>query len=135
MQEEFLDVVAEERARGATVLISSHSLAEVERVCTRVGIVREGRLVAVERMSDLVGKSYRHVSLLFARRVPATEFSAIDGVSNVTCEGNKISFRASGGPDAIVKQAAQHELVDLQLTHPSLEELFLCYYTHEGVVA
>ena len=57
MQEEFLALVAEERERGGTVFLSSHELDEVERVCDRVGIVRDGRLIAVERVADLLGKA------------------------------------------------------------------------------
>ena len=59
MQEEFLALVAEERERGATVLLSSHELDEVERVCDRVGIVRAGKLIAVERVADLLAKAQR----------------------------------------------------------------------------
>ena len=128
MQEEFLAVVAEERERGCTVFLSSHDLDEVERVCDRVGIIRQGRLVAVERMSDLTGRAFRHVSLEFDSPVAAEEFASIPGVSGLERAGNRISFRAQGELDAVVKAAARHTLVDIELTHPSLEEIFLTFY-------
>jgi ABC-2 type transport system ATP-binding protein len=128
IQEEFLEVVAEERERGCTVFLSSHDLDEVERVCDRVGIIRQGRLIAVERMSDLMTRAFRHVSLEFAEHVAAAEFASIPGVSGLEQAGNRISFRAQGDLDAVVKTAARHTLVDIELTHPSLEEIFLTFY-------
>ena len=76
MQEAFLTFVAEERERGRTVFLSSHELDEVERVCDRVGIIRDGRLVAVEDVADITGRAYRHVTLEFAERVDPTSSAA-----------------------------------------------------------
>jgi ABC-2 type transport system ATP-binding protein len=69
MQEEFLALVTELRERGKTVLLSSHDLDEAERVCDRVGLIRDGRLITVERVADMVGRSYRHVALTFSEPV------------------------------------------------------------------
>jgi ABC-2 type transport system ATP-binding protein len=100
MQEEFMALVAEERERGCTVLLSSHELDEVERVCDRVGIVREGRLIAVERLADLLGKTQRRnlVEVEFAEPVELEDVRAIPGV------------------------------VDARFAHATLEEIFLTYY-------
>ena len=65
MQEEFLALVREERERGCAVSLSSHELDEVERVCDRVGIIRGGRLIAVERVADLLGRAQRRASVEF----------------------------------------------------------------------
>jgi ABC-2 type transport system ATP-binding protein len=133
MQEEFLEVVTEERDRGCTVFLSSHDLDEVERVCDRVGIIREGRLIAVESMADLTERAYRHVSLEFADPVDPYEFASIPGVTQLQASGRRISFRALRDLDAVVKTAARHTLTDIELTHPSLEEIFLSFYgQHEG---
>jgi ABC-2 type transport system ATP-binding protein len=129
MQEEFLALVTELRERGKTVLLSSHDLDEAERVCDRVGLIRDGRLITVERVADMVGKSYRHVALAFSEPVDATEFAALPGVSDVASEDGQITFKATGDLDPIVKTAARHAVRDLQLTHPTLEEVFLTYYT------
>jgi ABC-2 type transport system ATP-binding protein len=128
MQEEFLAFVAEERDRGATVFVSSHELDEIERACDRVAIIREGSLVAVDDVAALIGRSFRRVTLEFAEPVDASEFSRIEGVSELEQAGNRISFKASGELDAVVKAAARHTVTDIELIHPTLEEVVLTYY-------
>ena len=129
MQEQFMAVVGEQRARGATVLLSSHDLDEVERVCDRVGIIRDGRLVAVERVADLVGKSYRRVSLAFAEPVDAADFARQPGVGDVAARDGRIEFVVAGDLDPVIKAAARHSVRDIQVAHPTLEEVFLTYYS------
>jgi ABC-2 type transport system ATP-binding protein len=129
MQEQFLALVSELRERGKTVLLSSHDLDEAERVCDRVGLIRDGRLITVERVADMVGRSYRHVALAFAEPVDPAEFAALPGVSDVASQDGQITFKAAGDLDPIVKAAARHAVRDMQLTHPTLEEVFLTYYT------
>jgi ABC-2 type transport system ATP-binding protein len=132
MQEEFLAFVAEERERGHTVFLSSHELDEVERACDRVGIIRAGRLIAVERVSDLTQRSYRHVTLEFAGAIDAGEFRRLPGVIDLDHTGARLSFKATGPLDAVIKQAARHTVTDIELTHPTLEEVFLTYYGGEA---
>lgn len=128
MQEEFLALVAEERERGCTVFISSHELDEVERVCDRVGIVRGGRLIAVERISELLGKARRKVSFKLAGPADVEELRTLAGVSDLEVSGSQVSFRIAGDLDAMIKTIARHHVSDLELTHPTLEEVFLTYY-------
>jgi len=133
MQEEFLTFVAEERSRGRTVFLSSHELDEVQRVCDRVGIIREGRLVTVEDVDELIGRSYRHVTLEFAAPVDPREFERLPGVSDLQrADGQRISFTAEGDIDAVIKAAARHTVTDLELNRPTLEEVFLTYYGRNG---
>jgi ABC-2 type transport system ATP-binding protein len=128
MQEEFLALVREQRQNGGTVFLSSHDLDEVQRVCDRVGIIREGRLTAVERVSDLLEQSYRRVRVEFAEPVDEQEFARLPGVQSVEPDGQVVTFTVSGGLDAVVKQAARHEVVDLEVGHPNLEEIFVAMY-------
>ena len=128
MQEEFLAVVTEHRDRGGTVFLSSHDLGEVERVCDRVAIIREGRLAAVERVTDLRGRSYHHVSIEFDSPADGTEFRRINGVSQLQVDGSRVSFKVSGPLDPVVKAAARHTVLDMELTEPTLEEVFLTFY-------
>ncbi|MGA8745984.1 MAG: ABC transporter ATP-binding protein [Solirubrobacterales bacterium] len=128
MQEEFLALVREERQRGCAVFLSSHELDEVERVCDRVGIVRDGKLVAVERVADLLGKTPRRVSVEFAEAIDAAELSACPGVSALEAKGRRISFRLSGELDPVIKAISRHPVSDLELARPTLEEVFLSYY-------
>ena len=129
MQEEFLAVLSEHRERGGTVFLSSHDLDEVERICDRVGIIREGRLVAVEDVAEMRGRSYHRVTIEFADPVGAAAFSRIPGVSDLRADGPRVSFRVTGDLDAIVKEAARHRVVDMELVEPTLEEMFLTYYS------
>ena len=133
MQEEFLTFVAEERERGGSVFLSSHELDEVERACDRVGIIRDGRLVAVEHVAAITARAYRHVTLEFAEPVDPDEFRRLPGVSGLERTNGRMSFRATGDLDQVVKAAARHTVTDIELSHPTLEEVFLTYYGGEAV--
>ena len=128
MQEEFLALLREQHDAGRTIFLSSHDLDEVQRVCDRVGIIREGRLISVERVADLIEQSYRRVRVEFAQPVDPQEFAAIDGVESVELDGRVLTFTVVGALDSVVKHAAGHEVVDLEVGHPSLEEIFIAMY-------
>ena len=130
MQEEFMRVVVEQQQRGATVFLSSHDLDEVERVCDRVGIIRDGQLVAVEEVAAMRSRAWRTVVVRFAGPVNAGEFNHLPGVRDAQAEGNTLSFRALDGFDQTIKALARHEVVDVEITRPTLEELFLSYYSN-----
>ncbi len=132
VQEEFLDIIEEVRDEGRTVFFSSHNLAEVERVCDRVGIIRGGKLVAVETTETLVDKSFRHVVLAFAEDVDPKPFEELSGVEDLRSEGPRISFTLYDDLDEMVKLASVHELVNMEYERPSLEEVFLTYYEREN---
>ena len=132
VQEEFLDIIEEVKAEGRTVFFSSHNLAEVERVCDRVGIIRSGRLVAVETTETLIDKSFRHVVLTFAEDVDPKPFEDLSGIRDLKGDGNRISFTLYDDLDEMVKLAARHSLVNMEYERPSLEEVFLTYYQQEN---
>jgi ABC-2 type transport system ATP-binding protein len=128
MQEEFMELVAEERERGCTVVLSSHELDEVERVCDRVGIVRSGKLIAVEQIAELLGKARRTVTLELAEPGKVEDLRALPNITDLQVLDGKVSFKVSGDLDAAIKAIAHHHIVDMELTHPTLEEVFLTYY-------
>jgi ABC-2 type transport system ATP-binding protein len=132
MQEEFLGFVAEERDRGHTVFLSSHELDEVQRACDRVAIIRDGRLVAVESVEEVTGRSYRHVAIEFAGPVDPGEFRRIAGVSDLARSGSRLTFKLTGDVDPVIKTAARHTVTELELSRPTLEEIFLTYYGGNG---
>ncbi len=113
------------------MFVSSHELDEVERVCDRVGIVRGGRLVAVERMDDLLGKARRLVSVRFADQAALERLAAVPGVSDLQVEDGRASFSVAGDLDPMVKALASHHVLDMEVVHPSLEQVFLGYYQEE----
>ncbi|HEX5712975.1 MAG TPA: ABC transporter ATP-binding protein [Solirubrobacterales bacterium] len=132
MQEEFLALVGEERERGCTVFVSSHDLDEVQRICDRVGMVREGRLIAVERMADLLGKAQRKVSVRLADPASLEDLRALPEVSELSVLDGRASFEVAGDFDHVMKALAAHHVTDIEAVHPSLEEVFLGYYREEG---
>jgi ABC-type multidrug transport system ATPase subunit len=95
MQEEFLAFVAEERARGHTVFLSSHELDEVQPACDRVAIIRDGELVAVEDVHEITGRTYRHVTLEFADHVDPGELRRLNGVSDLRAQGKRRATRSA----------------------------------------
>jgi len=102
VQEEFLEIVDDVRAEGRTVFFSSHFLSEVERVCDRVGIIRDGQLVTVEPTRELVNKAFRHVTLTFDEPVDPGPFRALPGVRDLKADGARISFALHEAPDGLV---------------------------------
>ncbi|MFB9680394.1 ABC transporter ATP-binding protein [Streptosporangium vulgare] len=129
VQQEFLAMVREVRASGRTVLMSSHVLAEVEDVSDRVGIVRGGRLVAVEDISALREKAVRQVEFHFDAPVPREAFENLPGVRELRVEGAGLRCTIDGRPDALIKAAARFTVVHMVSAEPDLEEIFLTYYS------
>ncbi|MEU9890090.1 ABC transporter ATP-binding protein [Sphaerisporangium sp. NPDC051011] len=131
VQQEFLTMVREARAAGGTVLMSSHVLAEVEHVSDRVGIVRAGRLVAVEDVVALREKAVRRVEFHFDAPVPEEAFRDLPGVRDLKVEGASVSCTIDGRPDALIKAAARFTVVHMVSAEPDLEEIFLTYYSED----
>jgi ABC-2 type transport system ATP-binding protein len=132
VQQEFHRLIEEVRSEGRTVFLSSHVMPEVERLCDRVAIIREGRLVAVEDVGDLKAHAVRTISIHFARPVPAPAFDRLPGVREVLAQGDVLHVTVAGPVDAVVKQAACHDVVDLESHEPSLEDIFLTFYGEGG---
>jgi len=128
VQQTFYALIAEVRAAGRTVLLSSHVLPEVERVCDRVGILRDGRLVAVERIVDLRARAMRHLEIEFCRDVPPEAFTAVAGVRDLSVSSNLLRCTVIGSMDAVMKAANRFEIRVVTSSEPSLEEVFLAYY-------
>ena len=132
MQREFYALLKEEQSRGKTVLISSHILPEVERVCDRVGMVREGHLVAVEEIADLKHKKVRRMYITFAQEVPL-ENLVLKGVEVLHHEGRQVQLAIYHADlDAIIKHLAQFPIEDLEFPEATLEDTFLRYYGGEA---
>ena len=128
VQQEFYAVIREAKAEGRTVFLSSHILSEVERTCDRVAIIRDGRLVRVDRTSALRDLAHHTVELRFAGPVPTADFDALPGVSDLAVDDHVLRMRVSGDITPIVRAAARHELSDFVSREPSLEETFLAEY-------
>jgi ABC-2 type transport system ATP-binding protein len=134
-QQEFERMVKEVRDDGRTVFLSSHILSEVEQTCTRVGIIREGRLVRVGGVTELKDIKRYEVTITFVQPVAAEAFKTLEGVEQVEtlADGRTLRLVVSGALDAVVKAAAQHAVIAMTSHEPSLEDIFLRYYEGDGL--
>ncbi|SCP95777.1 ABC transporter ATP-binding protein [Anaerobium acetethylicum] len=131
MQQTFFELIREENKRGAAVLMSSHILGEVQRLCDRVAIIKEGRIIKVEKISTLKENSVRRFKFEVESSIPEDYF-AMEGVDGLKVAGNVHSFIYRGDVNRIIKKLSAVELVNLWAEEPDLEEIFLHYYS-EGV--
>jgi ABC-2 type transport system ATP-binding protein len=130
MQQTFFDIVEDLRRRGRTVFMSSHALSEVERLCDRVGIVREGELVAVERVETLRARRVRQMEVTFAGE-PPLDGAKLPGVMDIAQDGRVWRLRVQGNVTPLVRELAKFELEDLVFEQARLEDVFLAYYQSE----
>jgi ABC-2 type transport system ATP-binding protein len=135
VQQEFQEVLRETRNEGRTVFLSSHTLAEVERVTDRIGIIREGRLIVVERLSDLKARAIRHLEFEFDRPVPDGLFDGLAGVRDVRVSGHVVNVAVEGAVDPVVRAAIALPIVNVSSVEADLDEIFLAYYRGNGVPA
>jgi ABC-2 type transport system ATP-binding protein len=136
VQLEFEHLCEEARDEGRTVFISSHQLPEVEHLCDRVGIIREGRLLAVETIAALKARALRRLEIDFGVPVAAEAFADLSGIRDLTIHDNMLRCSVMGSLDALVKTAARYEVVNVRSVETSLEEIFLAYYgSGDGTVA
>jgi len=133
-QQEFDGMVREARDEGRTVFLSSHVLSEVEKTCTRVGIIREGRLVKVGGVHDLRDIKRYEITITFAEPVPVEAFAQLEGVTDVErlSDGRAVRLAMQGSADAVIKAAARYPVISLTSYEPSLEDVFLRYYERDG---
>jgi ABC-2 type transport system ATP-binding protein len=135
VQQSFYALVREAKAEGRTIFLSSHILSEVERTCDRVAIIRDGRLVRVDRVEALRDLAHHEVELRFSGPVPRTAFEQLPGVSEVVATDHVLRMRVSGAITPVVRAAAGYELLDFVSREPSLEETFLAQYGEAAEVA
>lgn len=125
MQREFRDLLVESVARGATVLLSSHVLAEVEAVCDRMGLIREGRLLRVGSLEELRDVRAHRLDAIVRRPGDVTELARLPGVSEPRVEGDRIGCTVHGEVGPLLTWLCAHDVVELDSRELSLEEVFL----------
>jgi ABC-2 type transport system ATP-binding protein len=132
VQQTFFAILREAVAEERTVFLSSHILSEAERSCDRVAIIREGRIVRVDRVDALRDLAHHQVELRFAGDPPTAEFATIAGVSDVQVEDHLLRLRVLGAITPVVQAAARLGVTDFLSREPSLEETFLAQYGREA---
>lgn len=129
VQQVFHSILLEHTAAGGSVLFSSHVLGEVERVADRIGVVRRGKLVAVERLQDLAARSLHQVRARFGEDVAAADFAGIPGVQDLRLDGRVLSCSApQAALDALLKRVSARRVEDFECAEAPLEDTFLSFY-------
>ena len=132
VQRSFLDLLREENKRGVTILFSSHVLSEVQRICDRVAIIREGRIVSTQNIAELAASAVKRVSIELSQGTVDPAALEQLGARDVSCDGAYASFLFAGGANALVRALAGFDLVNVEIGEPSLEEVFMRFYGDEG---
>ncbi len=127
IQQKFFNLLKEENKKGATILFSSHILGEVQKMCDRVAIIKEGKIVKVEKISSLIENNTKRFKLETATK-PDEKFFKMAGVNDLTINENFVNFLYHGHIDPIIKKIAGLDLKNMWVEEPDLEEIFLHYY-------
>ena len=133
VQREFQTMMREVANDGRTIFLSSHTLGEVQRVAGRVGIIRNGNLIAVEEVASLRSKALRKVDLFFDGPVEASVLEPLPGVSDVKVENHHATLSFSGQMETLLHVVTdRYTLMDISTQEADLEEIFLTYYEDEA---
>ncbi len=127
MQQTFFEILTEENKKGMTIFFSSHVLSEVQKMCERVAIIKEGKLIAVNNVNEMREDNYKKYELVLNNNIE-DGISKIKGVTNYSKEGNRINFLYKGEMNQVIKKLAEFDLKDISITEPTLEEVFMHFY-------
>jgi ABC-2 type transport system ATP-binding protein len=131
MQQKFFELLEKENKKGATILFSSHILSEVQRLCNRVAIIKEGKIVTVEKISTLKENTYKRVKIETKTPIDKNYFN-IDGIGDLDVTDKEISFLFRGNINVVMKKIAEIDIANLWIDEPDLEEIFMHYYEKEA---
>jgi ABC-2 type transport system ATP-binding protein len=133
-QLEFDSMVKEVRDEGRTVFLSSHILSEVEKTCTRVGIIRAGSIVRIGGVAEVTAIKRYEMTITFGDAVPVDAFRTLEGVveAEASDQGHTLRLGMQGPADAVIKAAALYRVLSLTSHEPSLEDIFLRYYAADA---
>jgi ABC-2 type transport system ATP-binding protein len=131
MQQKFFELLQEENKKGATILFSSHILSEVQKLCNRVAIIKEGQLVTVEKISTLQENNYKKIKIETKTKLGLDYFN-LEGINKLEVKDNVITFLFRGNINDILKKITEIEITNLWIEEPDLEEIFMHYYEVEA---
>jgi ABC-2 type transport system ATP-binding protein len=127
LQNTIYQIINELKASGTTVLISSHNLPEVEKICDRAGIIKLGKMVAVEDINELGQKRLHKIEVRFASKVNKSDFNAKD-IEDIQEIKDGLIFTVGKNIDEVIKNISKHRITDIEVTHATLEDVFMKFY-------
>ncbi|MBB2182079.1 ABC transporter ATP-binding protein [Lachnospiraceae bacterium MD1] len=128
MQKIFADLILEEKAKGKTILMSSHSFEEIERTCDRIGIIRQGELVATEDIHNLKEKRRRTYLITFDSPSSAAAFAEKNHFESISVNGSIVKVSVLGNVSSLVQELGKYTILDLSVENSTLEDVFMQYY-------
>ncbi len=128
MQQTFNEMMREWREAGRTVFLSSHVLSEVQAICDRVGILRNGQLKTVSTVGEIMRRDFRNVTIEFRDAPRVSHLAQINGVSDIRIDGLTVHLKMVGDVDPLLKALHDQYICDFDSEDPSLEEIFLTFY-------
>ncbi len=127
MEQVFQQCVLEAKQAGKSVLLSSHILSEVEKLCDRIGIIRQGEIIESGTLSEL--RHLTRTNFVVETKEPITALHELTGIHDLEEQGQMLSFQVDAEAiDAVIKHISQFGIVKLESTPPTLEDLFMRYY-------
>lgn len=132
VQQTFHEMMDEYRDKGKTVFLSSHVLSEVQAICDRVGILRDGELKAVESVEKITNVEFHWVDVIFRDAVPAGlqgQLERMPSITSVSTNGARVRMRMVGDFDPLLRAISSGYVEALHVEEPSLEEIFLAFYS------
>ena len=127
-QQEFQNIVIEQNKEGCSVLLSSHILNEIEDLCEKVGIIKDGTLIASEQISALKNKTNKKYEVTFENPPSENKLSEIKGIYDLKIKDEIATFTIKGNIDDMIKTISKFTVINLRILEPDLEEIFLTYY-------
>ncbi len=130
MQQKFFELIQAENKNGATILFSSHILSEVQKLCSRVAIIKDGTIIKVENIRDLQKHNYKKFTLEYQGVIDVQNFN-LEGITDLNVDKNILHFLYKGDINRIIERLQGQSLLNILIEEPSLEEIFMHYYQKE----
>ncbi|GAB6107205.1 ABC transporter ATP-binding protein [Fusibacter bizertensis] len=131
MQQKFFDLILEENKKGATILFSSHILSEVQKLCSRVAIIKDGQIIKVENINDMRNSSYKKITIEAQGEAIEKQFN-FEGITNLKKNAEGVEFLFKGDINTIIEVLHKLKPQNILIEEPSLEEIFMHYYQKEA---
>jgi ABC-2 type transport system ATP-binding protein len=126
MQSIFFEMLRDEHKKGTTIFFSSHILSEVQNLCERAAIIKDGEIKATENIQTLRKKQMKKVTVVFGQKLEKLKF--IEGIQNQHWQGSKLTFEYVGPISDLLKWISDLDIIDVVLEEPDLESIFMNYY-------
>lgn len=128
IKQAFYDLVLEMKQNGTTIFLSSHDFAEVEKICDRVGFIREGRLITIQDIQDILNVNVRKYRIVFRNAPNIADFESVQGISDLRLNDRTLTLTISGNIENFIHHLGKYSVIDLHEQETTLEDIFLQLY-------